>query len=43
MEEVLSEEDPETHPLTYFNISFLEEIDKEIESEDDTELLADDC
>ena len=42
VEEVLSGEDPDTDPLTHFNIRFLEEIDEEIESEDDTELLADD-
>ena len=40
--EVLSGEDPDDDPLTSFNISFLEEIDEQLESEDDPELLADD-
>ena len=42
IEEVLSGEDPDNDPLTHFSISFLEEIDNELDSEDDTELLGDD-
>jgi len=41
VEEVLSGEEAEDDPLTHFNVGFLEEIDEDLESEDDPELLAD--
>lgn len=41
VEEVLSGEDPDSDPLTEFNVNFLEEIDEEVFNDDDPELLAD--